>query len=758
VISGVDSPKESSIPLEVIKELEDLRRHRELCVRVHGIFEQQELATGEDMEFVNNLKVDVQDRPASRQKTVAVLTKAMQERDSAQEEYENQNKEITLLRSKLDAEMLSHEDTRTRMNLELSKVYMELDKLKGGRRSGHSRSSTDIRSRSSTIYASPSKRNTIHTPMHHQMSSPTGGSGRTLIAELQKEIDELRKKNIKLRETLTELKTKPRRLFSASTKKEIIKPPPLVLKKPKAPPPKERRQVEKKWRMTQSRLTKIMSKLKPGNKEVKPKKWLQRFLCDAYMQKKKSDMAAERDNRELVSLPEFIFHDFIPSKMGIRELADVMCWQFINSMQHYSNDQKNLEFIIFKDFMEEKYSVDALSFYIYARNIVLKISNQIKSEEIPSGQLQMLVDDVFPHCTHEYRFILAERLELDGLRTTGNSLLNCHQMLLMFVEEFVLMKKKYSSSCMKLFFSMGLNARRNVKFFDFLPLIRIVLSGVKIEKLEATVERLRIPEAGLKPVQQCENLLKNFFDLRNQFSIPTKSPNSALCSSIYQLVSCRWQEFQSTIFNDIVDVMGNIEGEHMIQFPIRMQVRKLLDLAEHLNMAIANQFGWETLTSYLKMLQIVRNIFDYFELLELHQQSVSSAMKNTKSIVYEKEQSVLARFSKTIKKAREYQQKLKKQPRFAVNANQKPADEKDLQLQRKVLEQFSRDLGKRVFSSHYESENDQRSELNPDVFANKKSEHEENEKRVKLFIDTRRMSEKMLETSQGFSANLSTES
>ena len=59
-------------------------------------------------------------------------------------------------------------------------------------------------------------------------------------------------------------------------------------------------------------------------------------MNEIFDHKYKSDQNCLRENRAILALPEFIYHEYIPSRFGIKNLVDAMCWDIHNAVQHYS--------------------------------------------------------------------------------------------------------------------------------------------------------------------------------------------------------------------------------------------------------------------------------------------------------------------------------------------------------------------------------------------------------------------------------------
>ena len=61
-----------------------------------------------------------------------------------------------------------------------------------------------------------------------------------------------------------------------------------------------------------------------AQRPLRAKAWLLRTIGEIYAGKRKADAVAIRENFELLPLPEFIYHEYLPSKLGIKDLVDAV--------------------------------------------------------------------------------------------------------------------------------------------------------------------------------------------------------------------------------------------------------------------------------------------------------------------------------------------------------------------------------------------------------------------------------------------------
>eukprot|EP00493_Phyllostaurus_siculus_P024922 UN25265 len=138
--------------------------------------------------------------------------------------------------------------------------------------------------------------------------------------------------------------------------------------------------------------------------------------------------------------------------------------------------------------------------------------------------------------------------------------------------------------CIKLFFHMGLNNRPNVEFSDFLPLIRVILSGVSADKLQAATCRVKPSKVGSMPIQQFIDTVEDLHNLRLQFHIPTFMPDPTNThSTLAKFVAERWKKLQNNMLDELVEILGSISGEYAVLSPIRRNICEVRDLSAHLN-------------------------------------------------------------------------------------------------------------------------------------------------------------------------------
>jgi len=393
---------------------------------------------------------------------------------------------------------------------------------------------------------------------------------------------------------------------------------PLRLGSVPAPSPKVRRDVAGKWKMTKSRFLQITKEGENSHRPVKSLKWLKRAMSEIYDAKKIADDVAFRDNITLIALPDFIYHEFIPSQKGIIALVDTMCWDIHNSCEKFSKD-KNWEVLTFKKFLHDELSTDVLAFYLKARSIVLKSS---RSHEglIESIHFDGIVDNVFDTCTYSYRNKLSETLEVRGLAYHGKPELDMYLMMDIFIEEYNHLIVSFRNQALKLFCHMGLHQYSCVEFADYIPLFRIMLAGVPEEKSQKLLERLQMPSIGLMPICQFEALVIKFSKLRLQFQLVTRPSKSSkqLENSLRNLIDHRWRDFEGDRFADVITIMYNLDRDYEDACDIRLQISQLKDKGKHLNMALMNELGWESFLTYFQILKQTEYICDRYEIGNQH--------------------------------------------------------------------------------------------------------------------------------------------
>merc|ERR1719204_2341074 len=179
---------------------------------------------------------------------------------------------------------------------------------------------------------------------------------------------------------------------------------PLMVNKPKLKRPKAKHQIEKKWKMTKSRFLEILQG-EHTKRSLKSKRWILKTMNEILDSKHKSDRNCLRENRAILALPEFIYHEYIPSRFGIKNLVDAMCWDIHNAVQHYSDSSRAEKYKVtstelkeidtFRRFLEEELSLTDLSFYLKAR-AVLNESRSLLLDDglIPFKCINVLLDSI----------------------------------------------------------------------------------------------------------------------------------------------------------------------------------------------------------------------------------------------------------------------------------------------------------------------------------------------------------------------------
>merc|ERR1719204_3081962 len=180
---------------------------------------------------------------------------------------------------------------------------------------------------------------------------------------------------------------------------------PLMVNKPKLKRPKAKHQIEKKWKMTKSRFLEILQG-EHTKRSLKSKRWILKTMNEILDNKYKSDKNCLRENRAILALPEFMYHEYIPSRFGIKNLVDAMCWDIHKAVEHYSDSSRSgrsgvdaeelKEIVTFKRFLEEDLSLDDLSFYLKARKVLTESKSLLLDGGlIPFECLNVLLDNVF---------------------------------------------------------------------------------------------------------------------------------------------------------------------------------------------------------------------------------------------------------------------------------------------------------------------------------------------------------------------------
>lgn len=451
---------------------------------------------------------------------------------------------------------------------------------------------------------------------------------------------------------------------------------PLILGGMEKPTRKEARNVDKKWRMTPSRFQEILSG-EHSKRPVKALRWIKRIIGDIYELKYTTDQNCERENRPLMKLPEFIYHDYIPARFGIKALVDVMCWDIHNSVSHYYKDDE--ETAMFKKFLEEDYNLQTLRFYLRARHYIEKSVSVLEDNLwIHAPDFLGILEHIFECCTHGYRFHLAERLEIFSHKTEGEPRVGIHKLLTILIDEDLYLRRQFRSSVELLFFRMGLHKLPCLNMSDYIPAFRVILEGLPEAKISSVVSMISKPRFAKKQNKILEfvSLCRQIRRFKVQFELPYHlfSPATMACSphsnSLCLLIDHRWRNSESAIFTETLHLFGNIHIPYEQSYQIRRRVERLKDLGIHLGMAINNKLGWEAFYVYNEILSVIQKIFDFHEFVELFV-SGSNPVKPIKNLLIATEEAIYRRYTKISKKARQYcNAEVHKKPRYVIHPQQ----------------------------------------------------------------------------------------
>jgi len=462
------------------------------------------------------------------------------------------------------------------------------------------------------------------------------------------------------------------------------------------PPPKEKREIESKWKMTQSRFLKIM-KGEPSKRPLKAKRWLQRTISEIYDRKRAADLQARRENLPLIALPDFIYHEYIPSRFGLTELVDVMCWDIHHAVEKYGPEDREIR--TFKKFLEEAFPTRALSFYLHARDVVLKIVKEHDSNYISSVLFRRAVVSVFYNTSAAYQDDLAERLEFEALYSLGTPQLEAHTMLEIIVDEYTTLRKEFKTQTLRLFFHMGLHNREVVEFEDYLPCIRVILAGVPEEKVQQEIERLRMPTTRTTPIQQFIALTDRFSDLRLQFVLSEASAElegAKDADVLFKHVDSHWRSFEADVLKQLLPKMSDLTTPYEHLDEIRFSVNTLKDLSKHLNVALLHHSVWDSFRTYCLVLCEVQSLFHAFDLNELRK---TLDLKCARALLGPLEEIITCRFNRILKKVRaNSNSEIHMEPHYVINSEQYSSVDADTAAHRKMLKRFATSLSSPKFN------------------------------------------------------------
>ena len=512
------------------------------------------------------------------------------------------------------------------------------------------------------------------------------------MEDLQQQIKKLRKelamwRNLDRNDGIKETHRVLNRTASAGPHK------PLMVNKPKLKQPKSKHKVEKKWKMTKSRFLQI-TKGQHTKRSVKSKRWLLKTINEIFDSKYKSDKNCLRENRQILPLPEFIYHEYIPSRFGIKNLVDAMCWDIHNGVQHHSVSIKNdsdansqkvekeefKEIITFKKFLEEDLSLNDLSFYLKARKVLTESKSLLLDDGfIPFKCINVLLDNIFDGTFKEYRLNISLKLQSLSLLHNDDNAIHKDRFLDFILKENQYLLHEFESSIQALYFHFNLNNQDILKNDDTTKALQFILKGVptkSIDDIVSVIQNYNKHNVGcsddmdsdestngpdkfvlIKPYMQFTNICKNLFMWKQQFFLPHFSYNANIQSlnfHIMRSVSMRWNEFKDNMIVPILEmfekhsnayyVMNGVGGGNQMQhknnnnkdlLAITKIICRIRDYFEDIDRLISLSMGWDVFILYTQILSSLIQgfeVLDQYELKRLISKQDINQMQCTKAV------------------------------------------------------------------------------------------------------------------------------
>jgi len=366
---------------------------------------------------------------------------------------------------------------------------------------------------------------------------------------------------------------------------------PLMVAQPKVKQHKEKHKVEKKWKMTKSRFLAITQGAHT-KRSVKSKRWILKTIHEIFDSKHKSDGNCLRENRAILALPEFIFHEYIPSRFGIKNLVDAMCWDIHNATQTYSQASHAEKYKVtsaelkeidtFRRFLEEELSLTDLSFYLKARAVLNENRSLLLDDGlIPFKCINVLLDSILDGALREHRLEVSLRLQAAALLQHDEDVIHKDLFLDLVLRENQLLLHEFEAAVRLLFFHRGLNNRGVLKKEDHSQALQFILKGIPAKDIECILKNAMQSESDdddleqtasdgaststdnfriVKPYCAFYGACKRLFTWKQQLFVPALSYNAQLMSlsvPILEAVSVRWAEFKE---NMVVPILSMFES------------------------------------------------------------------------------------------------------------------------------------------------------------------------------------------------------
>jgi len=436
---------------------------------------------------------------------------------------------------------------------------------------------------------------------------------------------------------------------------------PLMANKPKLKQPKAKHRVEKKWKMTKSRFLDIL-KGEHTKRSLKSKRWILKTLNEIFDSKYKSDKNCLRENRAILALPEFIYHEYIPSRFGIKNLVDAMCWDIHKAVEHYSessrksgiSEEEYKEIVIFKRFLEEDLSLNDLSFYLKARKVLVESKTLLlEGGFIPFKCINVLLDNIFDGTFKEYRLGISLKLQATALLQSDNGVIHKDLFLDFILKENQYLLHEFEASVQSLYFHFNLNNKDIIKREDSTRALQYILKGLPTKSMDEIINVIQssdnnndVPPSNptddmqsmqsffIKPYVQFCNISRNLFAWKQQFFVPNFSYNNNLIHfnfEVMRAVSTRWNEFKGNMIVPILEMFEKHSNAYCVLnankvantnnikdlLGITKVICRIRDYFEDMDRLIALCMGWDVFMLYTAILSAIIQGFEILDQYEL---------------------------------------------------------------------------------------------------------------------------------------------
>ncbi|ETO21003.1 hypothetical protein RFI_16203 [Reticulomyxa filosa] len=401
---------------------------------------------------------------------------------------------------------------------------------------------------------------------------------------------------------------------------------------------------KKKWRMTPSRLLQIVQG-EYSNRPLRTFRWLINVIDDIFDCKNKSDESCIREHRELLPLPEFVYHEYIPMKFGVKQLVDQMCWDIHNGVQHYAKPEMEqevpnyMEIVTFKEFLDDDWVLDDLCFYLLVKLTLLKarqvvLASKLLFEEeiwILFNHIPLLLESIFDGACNEYRHGLALRLQALALYEYKTPKLHRDMFLRWLLDESQQLSQQFDHSCKLLYFHFQLSNFDTVTDQQIRQASQWLLSDRPLESVQALMQDLALPSTELTPFDRFVDTCKSLFKWKQQIKLPKFQSSEGIKENlcvlgiwggggnpkknivIVDLVSSRWETIKDRVIRPIIELLANSHFDDSDRFELQRMVSQIQDYTHSITAALSLRHGWHAFLLYTEILSAILNGLESFD-------------------------------------------------------------------------------------------------------------------------------------------------